>query len=312
MSSLQLVQATPFSATSPKTHYLPLQLQSLESCSNMSELKQYHSHIIKLGLSTNNDAMGRVIKFCAVSKHGDLGYALKAFDTIPQPDAFIYNTVMRGYLHCRFPRNCIHLYTQMLANSVFPNNFTLPCVLGACCHGDDVEQGRQVHAHVLKFGYSSHVNNRFHEAFDLFNRMRAENVVLDKFVAASMLSACTGLGALEQGRWIHSYIEKNGIELDTKLATTVIDMYCKCGCLEKALEVFHGLPCRGVSSWNCMIGGLAMHGNGEAAIELFMEMERKAVAPDNITFVNVLNACAHSGVYASHHKHGIQYRYKLA
>ena len=80
-------------------------------------------------------------------------------------------------------------------------------------------------------------SNRFHEAFALFNRMRAEKVVLDKFVAASMLSACTGLGALEQGKWIHGYIQNSGIELDAKLATTIIDMYCKCGCLEKAYEL---------------------------------------------------------------------------
>lgn len=39
-----------------------------------------------------------------------------------------------------------------------------------------------------------------------------------------------------------------------------------------------------------------MHGNGEAAIELFREMESEMVAPDNITFVNLLTACAHAGL----------------
>ncbi|KAL5785735.1 hypothetical protein ACOSQ2_008127 [Xanthoceras sorbifolium] len=39
-----------------------------------------------------------------------------------------------------------------------------------------------------------------------------------------------------------------------------------------------------------------MHEKGEAAIELFKEMERKTVAPDKFTFVNVLCACAHSGL----------------
>lgn len=39
-----------------------------------------------------------------------------------------------------------------------------------------------------------------------------------------------------------------------------------------------------------------MHGKGEAAIELFEKMQRDMVAPDNITFVNVLSACAHSGL----------------
>ena len=378
MSSLQLLQASPPSLSSAKAHKLPL--YGLDSCSTMAELKQYHSQIIRLGLSADNDAMGRVIKFCAISKSGDLNYALEVFDKIPHPDAYIYNTIIRGYLQWQLARNCIFMYSQMLHKSVSPNKFTYPPLIRACCIDYAIEEGKQIHAHVLKFRFGAdgfslnnlihmYVNfqsleqarrvfdnmpqrdvvswtslitgysqwgfvdkarevfelmpernsvswnamiaayvqsNRLHEAFALFDRMRLENVVLDKFVAASMLSACTGLGALEQGKWIHGYIEKSGIELDSKLATTVIDMYCKCGCLEKASEVFNELPQKGISSWNCMIGGLAMHGKGEAAIELFKEMEREMVAPDGITFVNVLSACAHSGL-VEEGKHYFQY-----
>lgn len=144
---------------------------------------------------------------------------------------------------------------------------------------------------------SGYVHNQgFHQAFHLFFQMRDNEIELDKFVAASMLAACTGLGALEQGRWIHRHIERNKIELDSKLATTIIDMYCKCGCLEKAYEVFHGLNTKGLSSWNCMIGGLAIHGRGQEAINLFNEMEKRMVKPDDITLLNLLSACAHAGL----------------
>lgn len=342
----------------------------------MAELKQYHCQIIRLGLTSDNDAMGRVIKFCAVSKSGDFVYALRVFDLMPHPDAFIYNTVIRGYLQRQLPTNCILLYSQMLQESVAPNGFTFPSVIRACCADRAVEEGKQVHAHVFKFGFGSdgfsqnnliymyvkfqrldearrvfdrmpHRNivswttlisgysqwgrvddafevfklmpkrnsvswnamiaayvrsNCYREAFDLFNQMQSENLVLDKYVAASMLSACTGLGALKQGEWIHGYVNKSGIQLDSKLSTAIIDMYCKCGCLEKALEVFNGLGEKGISSWNSMIGGLALHGKGIAAIELLKEMERQAtVAPDYITFVNVLAACAHSGLVEEGH-----------
>lgn len=336
----------------------------------MAELRQHHSQIIKLGLSVDNDAIGRVIKFCAISENGDLGYALQVFTTIPHPDAFIYNTIMKGHLQAQLSANCILLYLQMLQESTTPNRFTFPTLIRACSVRNSVEEGKQVHAHVFKFGHGvdgcsqnnlihMYVNfqsleearrvfdkmptrdvvswtslitgysqwgsideafeifevmpernsvswnamiaacaqsNRFCEASGLFDRMRAEKVALDKFVAASMLSACTGLGSLKQGKWIHEYIEKSGIEMDAKLGTTVIDMYCKCGCLEKAFQVFNGLGDKGISAWNCMIGGLAIHGKGKDAIELFKKMERETVAPDHITFVNLLSACAHSGL----------------
>ena len=368
-AQVQVLQPSSVNLTSSRSNNLPIR-HGIESCSTMAELKQYHSLFIRLGLSADNDAMGRIIKFCSLSQNGDLGYALQVFDKTPNPDAFVYNTTMRGYLQSQLPSNCILLYSQMLENSVTPNNFTFPVVIRACSVNNAIEEGKQIHAHVLKFGFgadgfsqnnliymyvnfrsldearkvfdkmlvrdvvswttliagysqcgfideaydvfevmpeknsvswnamiASYVqNNRFHEAFALFHKMRAEKVELDRFVATTMLSACTGLGALEQGKWIHKYIEKTGIELNAKLATTIIDMYCKCGCLDKAFEVFSGLSEKGLSSWNCMIGGLAMHGKGEDAINLFKEMEKQMRIPDKITFVNILSACAHSGL----------------
>ncbi|XP_028778360.1 pentatricopeptide repeat-containing protein At5g66520-like [Neltuma alba] len=350
-------------------HCLPTRY-GVESCSSMAELKQHHSFFIKLGLSTNNDAMGRIIKFCSLSSNGNFPYAVRVFCTTPNPDVFIYNTIMKGYLQNHLPRNCILLYSLMLEESLVPNSFTFPSVIRACCVDNAIKEGKQVHAHVVKFGFGADSvsqnnliymyanfksldearmvfdkmpvrdvvswttlitgysqwgftddafnvfelmseknsvswnamiascvqSNRFQEAFALFNKMEEEKVELNKFVAASILTACTGLGALEQGKWIHKHIEKTGIELDTKLASTIIDMYCKCGCPEKAFEVFSKLPEKGVSSWNSMIGGLAMHGKGEDAIKLFRDMEKEMIPPDYITFVNLLSACAHSGL----------------
>ncbi|CAO2840597.1 unnamed protein product [Amaranthus hypochondriacus] len=345
-------------------------VQGLDKCSSMAELKQFHSQIIRLGLSSDNNIMGRAIKFCALSDHGDLSYAHQLFDKMSHPDTFIFNTLIKGYLHCYSARECFNLYLRMLHHSVLPNNFTFPSLVRACCIDNWVEEGLQIHAHVIKFGFldngvcqnnmvymyvsfgciedahrvfdkmpqrdavswttlisgysqlglvkdaselfstmpnrnsaawSSMIatyvqHNLFNEAFALFNEMRTKNIQLDTYVIASMLSACSKLGSLEQGEWIQGYIKKNEVEMDTKLATTVIDWYCKCGCLEKAFEIFNGLHSKGISTWNCMIGGFAMHGRGEAAIELFKAMEQEGVAPDSITFLNVLNACAHSGL----------------
>ncbi|XP_039128125.1 pentatricopeptide repeat-containing protein At5g66520-like [Dioscorea cayenensis subsp. rotundata] len=341
----------------------------VDACSSVRELQQHHSKLIRLGLSTDNDAAGRLLRFLALSPFGDLHYALRLLCSLPRPDPFVFNTLLRSpsLLSHHHP---LYLYSQMLLLSVSPNKFTFPPLIKSLCESSFLESGKQVHAHIFKLGFHPDTysqNNlinfyltcgldddarlvfdkmlhrdvvswttmvsgcsrlglvdvarelfdempernsvswnamiagyvqsgRFKEAFELFERMRNEGVALDKFVAASMLAACTGLGALEQGKWIHGYIEKSGIELDPKLVTTMIDMYCKCGCLEKAFEVFNGLEEKGLSSWNCMIGGFAMHGRGLDAIELFKKMEKERVVPDDITLVNVLSACAHAGL----------------
>lgn len=205
---------------------------------------------------------------------GALEDATKVFDKMSAPDVVSWTTLIAGYSRCSFIDEAFRLFETM----------------------PQTERSSSVCWNAMIASYVQ--SNRFHEAFALFQRMRDENVELDKYLAASMLAACAGLGALNQGKWIHRYIEESGIELDAKLVTTIIDMYCKCGCLEKAYQVFNELPHkdRGLSSWNCMIGGLAMHGKGKAAIELFEQMHGEMVAPDNITFVNLLSACAHSGL----------------
>lgn len=45
-----------------------------------------------------------------------------------------------------------------------------------------------------------------------------------------------------------------------------------------------------------MIGGYASHGFGLKALELFEAMKWYKVRPTYMTFISVLNACAHAGL----------------
>jgi pentatricopeptide repeat protein len=72
--------------------------------------------------------------------------------------------------------------------------------------------------------------------------------------------------------------------------------YAKCGSIEDADLAFSGLPERGVVSWSAMIGGLAQHGHGKRALELFHKMFDRGVSPNHITMTSVLSACNHAGL----------------
>ena len=52
------------------------------------------------------------------------------------------------------------------------------------------------------------------------------------------------------------YIKK---KLNCHLTTSLTDMYCKCGDLQKAFVVFHSVERKDVFVWSAMIAGLAMH-----------------------------------------------------
>lgn len=111
-----------------------------------------------------------------------------------------------------------------------------------------------------------------------------------------VLSACAQLGALELGRWIHSYIEKYDIEVNYFVGSALINMYARCGSIKEAERVFEGIKEREVTIYNSMIMGFALHGKSVEAVEMFRMMIKHGLRPTNITFVGVLNACSHGGL----------------
>ncbi|KAL2319851.1 hypothetical protein Fmac_028820 [Flemingia macrophylla] len=139
-------------------------------------------------------------------------------------------------------------------------------------------------------------NNCSDDAFDIFVHMTGCGIRPNEITMVSLLMVCAKAGSLEMGKWIHSYIDKQGIKVDMILETSLVDMYAKCGDIDAAHRLFDAATNRDVSMWNAMISGFAMHGHGEAALELFEEMEALGITPNDITFIGALHGCSHSGL----------------
>ncbi|OVA04367.1 Pentatricopeptide repeat [Macleaya cordata] len=162
---------------------------------------------------------------------------------------------------------------------------------------DEISEKDLVTWNAMISGYSQ--NQRPAEAIELFRKMQSEcgvKVKPDKLTMVSLISSCSQMGALALGEWVHAYIEKNGIELDEFLAASLVDMYAKCGDLDRSRRIFQEMPRKDLASWNSMIKGLAIHGEGKEALEIFSLMEKSSVTPNDITFIGLLSACSHGGL----------------
>ncbi|KAM0949805.1 putative tetratricopeptide-like helical domain superfamily [Dioscorea sansibarensis] len=93
----------------------------------------------------------------------------------------------------------------------------------------------------------------------------------DTLVAA--LSCCKGLNAFCHGRSVHALAIRMRLDALVELSTSLVHTYVKCGGLDYAKKVFDEMPERDVSAWTAMIGGMAVHGRGEEAAELFRQMK---------------------------------------
>ncbi|CAH8309320.1 unnamed protein product [Eruca vesicaria subsp. sativa] len=131
----------------------------------------------------------------------------------------------------------------------------------------------------------------------LFREMcRETGLKAEESGMVSALSACANTGALDLGMSIHGYLLRNISELNIAVQTSLVDMYSKCGCLDKALHIFRKMESRNSLTYSAMISGLALHGEGEAALRMFSEMIKEGIESDHVVYVSVLNACSHSGL----------------
>eukprot|EP00250_Pteridium_aquilinum_P020259 c24766_g14_i3 orf=338-1072(+) len=134
------------------------------------------------------------------------------------------------------------------------------------------------------------------DALNCFERMRLEGLSPDEVTFTSISKACGSIGAANKGEQIHDRIAKQGLlEGNIVLGTALVDMYAKCGSLEKAQHVLNKLPFRDVVSWNSLIAGYAQEGQGEQALNCFEQMQREGLSPNTVTFTCILKACGNIG-----------------
>ncbi|EFJ08552.1 hypothetical protein SELMODRAFT_131642 [Selaginella moellendorffii] len=130
------------------------------------------------------------------------------------------------------------------------------------------------------------------EATGLFHRMLDEGVVPDRVTLLTVINACSESGSLAEGRRVHRRIQGSDFEWSVDVGTALVRMYAKCGSVDEARRVFDNrLLRKNIVSWTTMVSAYVERGCLEQALTLFIEMLQEGVAPNEITYVSVLNAC---------------------
>ncbi|KAK1261495.1 Pentatricopeptide repeat-containing protein [Acorus gramineus] len=237
----------------------------------------------------------------AYAKNGMVSEARKAFDGMPRRDRVSWNSMIAAYAAVGDVEAAMALFTRMPERDAVSWN----SVIDVHARAGEVAKARELFDRMPRRSAVS-----YNVVLALYVRVRDYRACLGLFeemlneaepneaTLVSVLTACANSGSLERGRWVHSYIrgEEDRIRPDVLLSTTLLTMYAKCGDMGSAREVFDRMADKSVVSWNSMIMGYGVHGEGERAVEVFLEMEREGPRPNGATFVCVLCACAHAGL----------------
>ncbi|CAD5191459.1 unnamed protein product [Musa acuminata subsp. malaccensis] len=203
-----------------------------------------------------------------LAKCGVLPEARRWFDSMPYRDLCSWNTLIGGYSSCGDLDEVRRLFDRMPSR----DHFSWSTIIS---------------------GHSRHGHPR--EALGLYRRMQSEGSGKDsnfgnKFTASSALVAATAIPCLRHGKEIHCHIIRMGFDSDAVVWSALSDMYAKCGSIDNARHVFDRTLDRDVVSWTSMIGRYFDGGRREEGFELFSDMLRAGVRPNEFTFAGVLDA----------------------
>ncbi|CAN8268276.1 unnamed protein product [Cochlearia groenlandica] len=318
--------------------------------SSISVALRLHRHIIDNGSDQDPFLATKLIGM--YSDLGSVDNARKVFDETRKRTIYVWNALFRALTLSGHGEEVLGLYQNMNSKRIGldSDRFTYTYVLKACCcvvvastknSNHYLMKGREIHAHLTRRGYNSHVyimttlvdmyarfgfvdcasnvfdqmpfknivswsamiacyakNGKAFEALSTFREMMRETKDLspNSVTMVSVLQACASLAALEQGRLIHGYILRRGLDSILPVTSALVTMYGRCGKLELGQKVFDRMRDRDVVSWNSLISSYGVHGYGTKAIQIFEEMLENGASPTPVTFVSVLGACSHEGL----------------
>lgn len=258
-----------------------------------------------------------------ISRHAELGQSrqgLKIYEEMQsaglRPSSHTYVAAVRACARLKDIDNVKRIHADLLASGlgfiVFVGN-TMVDVYAKCGSLDDARDvfDSMPHRDVISWnaiisGYAQMQLGE--EALQLYSRMKQEGFVPNDRTFVSALKACLAFAAaevgedaygtakrgrcLENARTIHSEILSSRSDITVYIGTMLVNVYVKCGSLPDARDVFDKMANRNVVSWTVMILGYAQAEDSEVALQLYSQMQREGVAPNDRTFVAALKACS--------------------
>ncbi|KAK8954159.1 putative pentatricopeptide repeat-containing protein [Platanthera zijinensis] len=161
---------------------------------------------------------------------------------------------------------------------------------------DQIEDKSLISWNSMVVGYNQ--NGFAAEALELFSEMHELGIELDNVALASAISASASLNSLVIGEQIFSLATTYGLASDQIIATSLVDFYCKCGCVFEGAKIFEAMGKKfDEAAWNSMLMGYASNGMGGEVLRLFDGMRNATgVTPGAVTFIAILSACCHCGL----------------
>ncbi|KAJ7536443.1 hypothetical protein O6H91_12G069800 [Diphasiastrum complanatum] len=278
----------------------------LKACASIAALeqgKQLHSQIIRRGFEADMIVRSTLVDMYA--KCGCTEDARELFNNMRERDVVSWNAMIAGYAQNGLGKEALALYEQMQLEGVQPNNVTFVVVLKACASIAALEEGKQLHSHIIKRGFESDVIvgsslvdmyakcGCLEDAHQLFNNMSTRNVVSWNAMIAGY--AQNGLG--KEALALYEQMKQEGVQPDNVTYICVLSACSRSGLVDEGRHLFDSMcKTHGVTPtmehYACMVDLLGRAGCLADAEDFIIKLP---IQPDSVVWMTLLGAARNYG-----------------
>ncbi|XP_057824446.2 pentatricopeptide repeat-containing protein DOT4, chloroplastic-like isoform X2 [Cryptomeria japonica] len=274
----------------PDNFTFPFVLKACTDISALQEGMEIQGYIIKGGFESDVYVGNGFIAL--YMKCGCTEDARQVFDKMAARDVVSWNSMIAGYAQNRCCYEALELFNQMESAGVIPNHVTLVSVLPVCADLEALQEGKNIHDSICRFGFDSHVTvgnalidmyakcGVLEAACQVFDNMSERNVISWNAIIAGFARA--GYSDKSLDKFCH--MQKAGVEPDAISVANVLPSCTLLGALRQGY------------AQNCL---------DQEALNFFRQMQIIGSKMASTTITNFLPVCARlASLYLCREIHG--------
>ncbi|KAI0504021.1 hypothetical protein KFK09_014968 [Dendrobium nobile] len=247
----------------------------LNACGTTAEVNtgmEIHASCVKTGCDMDVYVGSSLLDMYA--RHGKMSEAFAAFDRLDSKNEVSWNALIAGYARKQDQNSAIGMFVDMQRCGFFATRFTYSSIFSVCASNGSLEQGKWVHAHMIKRGHK-----------------------LNVFVGNTLLDMYAKAGSIEDARKVFSRLEKKDVVSWNSMLTGCAQH----GLSKEAVQRFDTMLKHGVKpnqiTFLCVLNACSHGGLLKEWEYYFNLMKEYKVEPEIEHYVAVVDLLGRAGLF---------------